>query len=157
MKFSVDWAQSSGHTMEDCNMVTETDGRNGAGPAYEFSFYYIDDKTSLENEPVYIDKDDRFIQDYRFDVSKLEPSAAQVMKCEVPMHLFQATHEVEKLIPRSLGKLALIRLSIQVFLFACIALEEMLTVINLRYASLSQTGIFLTGCALKIHRSTHLT
>ncbi|XP_020596855.1 uncharacterized protein LOC110036692 isoform X4 [Phalaenopsis equestris] len=145
MKFSVDWAQSSGHTMEDCNMVTETDGRNGAGPAYEFSFYYIDDKTSLENEPVYIDKDDRFIQDYRFDVSKLEPSAAQVMKCEVPMHLFQATHEawkdididfkfqdqVEKLIPRSLGKLALIRLSIQVFLFACIALEEMLTVINL--------------------------
>ncbi|XP_020596858.1 3-isopropylmalate dehydratase large subunit, chloroplastic-like isoform X6 [Phalaenopsis equestris] len=141
MKFSVDWAQSSGHTMEDCNMVTETDGRNGAGPAYEFSFYYIDDKTSLENEPVYIDKDDRFIQDYRFDVSKLEPSAAQV----------------EKLIPRSLGKLALIRLSIQVFLFACIALEEMLTVINLRYASLSQTGIFLTGCALKIHRSTHLT
>ncbi|XP_020596856.1 uncharacterized protein LOC110036692 isoform X5 [Phalaenopsis equestris] len=143
MKFSVDWAQSSGHTMEDCNMVTETDGRNGAGPAYEFSFYYIDDKTSLENEPVYIDKDDRFIQDYRFDVSKLEPSAAQ--------------DQVEKLIPRSLGKLALIRLSIQVFLFACIALEEMLTVINLRYASLSQTGIFLTGCALKIHRSTHLT
>ncbi|KAG8057979.1 hypothetical protein GUJ93_ZPchr0002g25143 [Zizania palustris] len=60
-----------------CNMVIEAGGKNGVVPADETTFKYLEGKTSVEYEPVYSDAQARFVSDYRFDVSKLEPVVAK--------------------------------------------------------------------------------
>ncbi|KAL6535182.1 3-isopropylmalate dehydratase large subunit, chloroplastic [Orobanche minor] len=68
-------------TMEErmtlCNMVVEAGGKNGVVPADSTTFKYLQDKTSLPYEPVYSDGQARFLQEYRFDISKLEPLVAK--------------------------------------------------------------------------------
>ncbi|KAG0451487.1 hypothetical protein HPP92_026397, partial [Vanilla planifolia] len=60
-----------------CNMVVEAGGKNGVIPADQTTFKYLEDKTSVEYQPVYSDENAKFIQDYKFDVSKLEPLVAK--------------------------------------------------------------------------------
>ncbi|WVY98690.1 hypothetical protein V8G54_030841 [Vigna mungo] len=68
-------------TMEErmtlCNMVVEAGGKNGVVPADSTTFKYLEGKTSLSYEPVYSDQEARFLSEYRFDVSKLEPVVAK--------------------------------------------------------------------------------
>ncbi|KAG4931766.1 hypothetical protein JHK84_048760 [Glycine max] len=68
-------------TMEErmtlCNMVVEAGGKNGVVPADSTTFKYLEGKTSLPYEPVYSDDQARFLAEYRFDVSKLEPVVAK--------------------------------------------------------------------------------
>ncbi|XP_062166978.1 3-isopropylmalate dehydratase large subunit, chloroplastic-like [Alnus glutinosa] len=68
-------------TMEErmtlCNMVVEAGGKNGVVPADSTTFKYLEDKTSVAYEPVYSDEQARFLSEYRFDVSKLEPLVAK--------------------------------------------------------------------------------
>ncbi|KAJ4774184.1 hypothetical protein LUZ62_058441 [Rhynchospora pubera] len=60
-----------------CNMVVEAGGKNGVVPPDETTFKYLEGKTSLNYEPVYSDESAKFISEYRFDVSKLEPVVAK--------------------------------------------------------------------------------
>ncbi|KAL2923024.1 3-isopropylmalate dehydratase large subunit chloroplastic, partial [Bienertia sinuspersici] len=68
-------------TMEErmtlCNMVVEAGGKNGVVPADATTFKYLEDKTSSPYEPMYSDDQARFVSEYRFDVSKLEPLVAK--------------------------------------------------------------------------------
>ncbi|KAA8548886.1 hypothetical protein F0562_000570 [Nyssa sinensis] len=68
-------------TMEErmtlCNMVVEAGGKNGVIPADRTTYKYLEDKTSVPYEPVYSDEQARFLSEYRFDVSKLEPLVAK--------------------------------------------------------------------------------
>ncbi|KAL0376831.1 UNVERIFIED_CONTAM: 3-isopropylmalate dehydratase large subunit, chloroplastic [Sesamum calycinum] len=68
-------------TMEErltlCNMVVEAGGKNGIIPADSTTYKYLEDKTSLPYEPVVSDGDARFLSEYRFDISKLEPVVAK--------------------------------------------------------------------------------
>ncbi|KAK2967928.1 hypothetical protein RJ640_010538 [Escallonia rubra] len=68
-------------TMEErmtlCNMAIEAGGKNGIVPADNTTHKYLADKTSLPYEPVYSDDKARFLSEYRFDVSKLEPLVAK--------------------------------------------------------------------------------
>jgi 3-isopropylmalate/(R)-2-methylmalate dehydratase large subunit len=60
-----------------CNMVVEAGGKNGVVPADSTTFKYLEGKTSVSYEPVYSDGQARFLNEYRFDVSKLEPLVAK--------------------------------------------------------------------------------
>ncbi|KAJ4814361.1 hypothetical protein LUZ62_026927 [Rhynchospora pubera] len=60
-----------------CNMVVEAGGKNGVVPPDETTFKYLEGKTSVNYEPVYSDESAKFISEYRFDVSKLEPVVAK--------------------------------------------------------------------------------
>lgn len=60
-----------------CNMVVEAGGKNGVIPADSTTYKYLEDKTSMPYEPVYSDEQARFLQEYRFDISKLEPLVAK--------------------------------------------------------------------------------
>ncbi|KAG9447696.1 hypothetical protein H6P81_013824 [Aristolochia fimbriata] len=60
-----------------CNMVIEAGGKNGVVPVDETTFKYLEGKTPLSYEPVYSDEQAKFFQEYRFDVSKLEPVVAK--------------------------------------------------------------------------------
>ncbi|XP_038979720.1 3-isopropylmalate dehydratase large subunit, chloroplastic-like [Phoenix dactylifera] len=60
-----------------CNMVVEAGGKNGVIPVDKTTLKYLEDKTTLTFEPVYSDDCARFIQEYKFDVSKLEPLVAK--------------------------------------------------------------------------------
>ncbi|EHA8587545.1 putative 3-isopropylmalate dehydratase large subunit, chloroplastic [Cocos nucifera] len=60
-----------------CNMVVEAGGKNGVVPVDKTTLKYLEDKTTLTFEPVYSDDCARFIQEYKFDVSKLEPLVAK--------------------------------------------------------------------------------
>ncbi|CAL9099993.1 unnamed protein product [Musa textilis] len=53
-----------------CNMVIEAGGKNGVVSADETTFKYLEDKTSKNFKPL-------FIQEYKIDVSKLEPLVAK--------------------------------------------------------------------------------
>ncbi|GMP77618.1 hypothetical protein CsSME_00033834 [Camellia sinensis var. sinensis] len=68
-------------TMEErmtlCNMVIEAGGKNGVVPADSTTYKYLEDKTSVSYEAVYSDEQARFVSEYRFDVSKLEPLVAK--------------------------------------------------------------------------------
>ncbi|XP_057430743.1 3-isopropylmalate dehydratase large subunit, chloroplastic-like [Lotus japonicus] len=68
-------------TMEErmtlCNMVVEAGGKNGVVPADSTTYKYLEGKTSVAYEPVYSDQQARFLSEYRFDVSKLEPLVAK--------------------------------------------------------------------------------
>ncbi|CAH9112651.1 unnamed protein product [Cuscuta europaea] len=68
-------------TMEErmtlCNMVVEAGGKNGVIPADSTTYEYLEGKTSVPYEPVYSDGRARFLSEYRFDVSKLEPLVAK--------------------------------------------------------------------------------
>ncbi|KAF8401991.1 hypothetical protein HHK36_012942 [Tetracentron sinense] len=68
-------------TMEErmtlCNMVVEAGGKNGVVPADSTTYKYLEGKTSVPFEPVYSDEQARFVSEYRFDVSKLEPLVAK--------------------------------------------------------------------------------
>ncbi|KAK4266230.1 hypothetical protein QN277_027180 [Acacia crassicarpa] len=60
-----------------CNMVVEAGGKNGVVPADSTTYKYLEGKTSVPYEPLYSDNQARFLSDYRFDVSKLEPLVAK--------------------------------------------------------------------------------
>ncbi|XP_048430518.1 3-isopropylmalate dehydratase large subunit, chloroplastic-like [Pyrus x bretschneideri] len=60
-----------------CNMVVEAGGKNGIVPADSTTFNYLEDNTSVPYEPVYSDAKARFLKEYRFDISKLEPLVAK--------------------------------------------------------------------------------
>ncbi|KAL5726792.1 aconitate hydratase [Ranunculus cassubicifolius] len=60
-----------------CNMVIEAGGKNGVVPADRTTFKYLEDKTTMDFEPLYSDDKARFLSEYRFDVSKLEPVVAK--------------------------------------------------------------------------------
>ncbi|XP_028769555.1 3-isopropylmalate dehydratase large subunit, chloroplastic [Neltuma alba] len=60
-----------------CNMVVEAGGKNGVVPADSTTYKYLEGKTSVAYEPLYSDNQARFLADYRFDVSKLEPLVAK--------------------------------------------------------------------------------
>ncbi|KAF9609860.1 hypothetical protein IFM89_018845, partial [Coptis chinensis] len=60
-----------------CNMVVEAGGKNGVVPADSTTYKYLEGKTSVEYQPVYSDDEARFLSEYRFDVSKLEPLVAK--------------------------------------------------------------------------------
>jgi len=68
-------------TMEDrmtlCNMVVEAGGKNGVVAADQTTFDYLEGKTSSSFEALYSDEAARYLQEYRFDVSKLEPLVAK--------------------------------------------------------------------------------
>ncbi|XAR62701.1 3-isopropylmalate dehydratase [Bertholletia excelsa] len=68
-------------TMEErmtlCNMVIEAGGKNGVVPPDSTTYKYLEDKTSVPYEAVHSDKEARFLSEYRFDVSKLEPLVAK--------------------------------------------------------------------------------
>lgn len=68
-------------TMEErmtlCNMVVEAGGKNGVVAADSTTFKYLEDKTSVPYEHVYSDDQARFLAEYRFDISKLEPLVAK--------------------------------------------------------------------------------
>ncbi|RAL54527.1 hypothetical protein DM860_001655 [Cuscuta australis] len=68
-------------TMEErmtlCNMVVEAGGKNGVIPADSTTYEYLEGRTSVPYEPVYSDARARFLSEYRFDVSKLEPLVAK--------------------------------------------------------------------------------
>ncbi|KAH9573612.1 hypothetical protein CY35_01G009400 [Sphagnum magellanicum] len=67
--------------MEDrmtlCNMVVEAGAKNGVVPADSTTFKYLEGKTTIPYEPVSSDGAASFLQEYRFDVSKLEPVVAK--------------------------------------------------------------------------------
>ncbi|GMN53307.1 hypothetical protein TIFTF001_022448 [Ficus carica] len=60
-----------------CNMVVEAGGKNGVVPADSTTYKYLEDKTSKPYEPVYSDAQARYLSEYRFDISKLEPLVAK--------------------------------------------------------------------------------
>ncbi|XP_060182007.1 3-isopropylmalate dehydratase large subunit, chloroplastic-like [Lycium barbarum] len=68
-------------TIEDrmtlCNMVIEAGGKNGVIPADKTTYDYLKDKTTAHYEPVYSDDQARFLVEYHFDTSKLEPLVAK--------------------------------------------------------------------------------
>nr|UMT69205.1 isopropyl malate isomerase large subunit-like protein [Cephalotaxus hainanensis] len=68
-------------TMEDrmtlCNMVVEAGGKNGVVAADQITFDYLEGKTTSSFEPLYSDEAARYFNEYRFDVSKLEPLVAK--------------------------------------------------------------------------------
>eukprot|EP00898_Chlorokybus_atmophyticus_P004298 jgi/Chlat1/486/Chrsp103S01090 len=68
-------------TMEDrmtlCNMAIEAGGKNGIVAADETTFSYVKARTDKDFEPQYTDGDASFYEEYRFDVSKLEPVVAK--------------------------------------------------------------------------------
>ncbi|XP_058225567.1 3-isopropylmalate dehydratase large subunit, chloroplastic-like isoform X3 [Rhododendron vialii] len=68
-------------TMEErmtlCNMVVEAGGKNGVVPADSTTYKYLKDKTSTPYEAVYSDDQARFLSQYRFYISKLEPLVAK--------------------------------------------------------------------------------
>jgi 3-isopropylmalate/(R)-2-methylmalate dehydratase large subunit len=60
-----------------CNMVVEAGGKNGVIPPDSVTYKYLEGKTSVPYEPVYSDQQARFLSEYRFDVTKLEPLVAK--------------------------------------------------------------------------------
>ncbi|KAK7343987.1 hypothetical protein VNO77_13160 [Canavalia gladiata] len=68
-------------TMEErmtlCNMVVEAGGKNGIVAADRTTYKYLEDKTSASYEPVFSDEKARFLAQYKFDVSKMEPLVAK--------------------------------------------------------------------------------
>ncbi|MCD9639800.1 3-isopropylmalate dehydratase large subunit, chloroplastic [Datura stramonium] len=70
-----------GLTMEErmtlCNMVIEAGGKNGVIPADKTTYDYLKEKTTVPYEPVYSDEQARFLAEYHFDISKLEPLVAK--------------------------------------------------------------------------------
>ncbi|BBN18799.1 3-isopropylmalate/(R)-2-methylmalate dehydratase large subunit [Marchantia polymorpha subsp. ruderalis] len=68
-------------TMEDrmtiCNMVVEAGGKNGVVAADKVTFQYLEGKTTVSYEPVYSDESASYIEEYVFDVTKLEPLVAK--------------------------------------------------------------------------------
>ncbi|KAL8486714.1 hypothetical protein ACS0TY_022954 [Phlomoides rotata] len=68
-------------TMEErmtlCNMVIEAGGKNGVVPADNTTYQYLQDKTTVPYEPVHSDGQARFLSEYKFDISKLEPLVAK--------------------------------------------------------------------------------
>ncbi|KAH0451910.1 hypothetical protein IEQ34_019209 [Dendrobium chrysotoxum] len=168
-----------------CNMFIKATGNNWVAPAYEIPFSYLEDKTSVEYEPVCSDTDERFIRDYRFDVSKLEPSAAKIAypsevihvcvqrkKVEVPTYLTQITHkawmdkdivskspdQVERFVPRFLRKLGVILLPVLLELLAWVSLETLtLTLLHLRCNLACDTMYAAHLAACDTIFATHLT
>eukprot|EP00899_Mesostigma_viride_P022635 jgi/Mesvir1/3556/Mv12022-RA.1 len=68
-------------TMEErmtlCNMVVEAGGKNGIVPPDQTTFDYVRARTNKPFEPLYSDAGASFIEEYRFDVSKLVPVVAK--------------------------------------------------------------------------------
>ncbi|KDD74946.1 aconitate hydratase [Helicosporidium sp. ATCC 50920] len=69
-------AMSMSERMTLTNMVVEAGGKNGMCPPDQTTFEYVAARTSASYEPVYADADASYLADYKFDVSKLEPTVA---------------------------------------------------------------------------------
>lgn len=69
-------AMSMSERMTLTNMVVEAGGKNGVCPPDQTTFDYVTARTTDAFEPVYADADASYVADYRFDVSKLEPTVA---------------------------------------------------------------------------------
>jgi 3-isopropylmalate/(R)-2-methylmalate dehydratase large subunit len=76
---------ASALTMDDrmtiANMAIEAGGKNGIFPADEKTFAYVDERvrangTKADYDPVELDRDQKFIFDKVYDLSKLEPTVA---------------------------------------------------------------------------------
>jgi 3-isopropylmalate/(R)-2-methylmalate dehydratase large subunit len=64
------------------NMAIEAGGKNGMFPADKTTFDYVNERTARNGtksdfEPVELDRDQKFVYDQKFDISKLEPTVAQ--------------------------------------------------------------------------------
>jgi 3-isopropylmalate/(R)-2-methylmalate dehydratase large subunit len=76
---------ASALTMDDrmtiANMAIEAGGKNGIFPADEKTFAYVDERvrvngTKADYDPVELDRDQKFIFDKVYDLSRLEPTVA---------------------------------------------------------------------------------
>jgi 3-isopropylmalate/(R)-2-methylmalate dehydratase large subunit len=67
-------------TMEErmtiCNMVVEAGGKNGTCPTDATTLDYVRQRTDASFEPVHADAGASYLEEYRIDVSKLEPLVA---------------------------------------------------------------------------------
>ena len=59
-----------------CKIIVEAGAKNGVVAADRITFNYLEGKTSSSFEALYNDEAARYLQEYRFDVSKLEPLVA---------------------------------------------------------------------------------
>ncbi|KAL4550816.1 hypothetical protein Ndes2526B_g08914 [Nannochloris sp. 'desiccata'] len=62
--------------MTICNMVVEAGGKNGMCPPDQTTYDYVQERTSDPFEAVFADAAAKYIADYKFDVTKLEPVVA---------------------------------------------------------------------------------
>lgn len=67
--------------MTIANMAIEAGGKNGIFPADQTTFDYVNERTKengtkAEYSPVEVDRDQKFVYDKTFDLSKLEPTVA---------------------------------------------------------------------------------
>jgi 3-isopropylmalate/(R)-2-methylmalate dehydratase large subunit len=67
--------------MTIANMAIEAGGKNGIFEPDETTFAYVDERTKKNGtkqkyDPLFCDKDQRFVYDKKFDLSKLEPTVA---------------------------------------------------------------------------------
>ena len=67
--------------MTIANMAIEAGGKNGIFPADQTTFDYVDERTrengtKSDYSPVEVDRDQSFVYDKTFDISKLEPTVA---------------------------------------------------------------------------------
>lgn len=69
-------AMSMEERMTICNMVVEAGGKNGTCPPDETTFDYVTQRTNDTFDPTYADAGASYVQEYRFDVSKLQPLVA---------------------------------------------------------------------------------
>ena len=69
--------------MTIANMAIEAGGKNGIFPADEKTFDYVNERTKAtarrpNTTPVEVDRDQNFVYDKIFDLSKLEPTVASI-------------------------------------------------------------------------------
>lgn len=74
-------ALSMDDRMTIANMAIEAGGKNGIFEPDEKTFAYVDERTRASGtkttyDPVFCDKDQKFIYDQKFDLAKLEPTVA---------------------------------------------------------------------------------
>lgn len=62
--------------MTICNMVVEAGGKNGVCPPDQVTFDYVDQRSSEPYEPVLSDDGASYVEEFHFDVSKIEPLVA---------------------------------------------------------------------------------
>ncbi|DBA99079.1 TPA: 3-isopropylmalate dehydratase large subunit, chloroplastic [Trebouxia sp. C0004] len=78
MEFSGDAiaAMSMEERMTICNMVVEAGAKNGICPPDAITFDYVQQRTDAPFEAVHADAGASYVEEYRFDVSKIEPLVA---------------------------------------------------------------------------------
>ncbi|CAL5219124.1 g898 [Coccomyxa viridis] len=69
-------AMSMEERMTICNMVVEAGGKNGVCPPDETTYDYVQQRTDEPFEAQFADDNAGYTEEYRFDVSKIEPLVA---------------------------------------------------------------------------------